>query len=650
MARPYATELQQLDATYAWAATTDIDDLVAAVSSVARLPLIAVGSGGSLSAAYHAIGLHQECTGLLSKPVTPLELVRSPLYLGVHGVLLLSAGGTNADIIGSLRNVIEREPRRCIVLCFRPGSALSELAAEYGSVQLVEMSPPVVKDGFLSTNSLLAFAVLLERAYARAFGAGGVLADTLSGLLPSTPGLERYIDGLRIQCKPLWDRETVLVLHGPAVHAAAVDLESKFSEAALGNVQVADLRNFAHGRHNWLAKRAHSTGVLALYSDPDRKLAEATLRLLPSDVPVARADVHAAGAASRIAALVAVLHIVGECGNARNLDPGRPHVPRFGRQIYHLKAFSTSRSARLPLQAIAIARKVAVDAGALATRTWLTPWVKAYRDFVTKLGDAAFGAILFDYDGTLCDGRDRFVGMRDEVAAALKQLLAAQISIGVATGRGKSVRDDLRRVLPESTWDRVLVGYYNCTDIAQLTDSARPNATGTPVGPLLDAAEALSRHPILAILATIDIRPSQISLQCKSVGSLGTIWRTALDIIQSHSGLTIVRSSHSVDILAQGDLKTGLLKVLGRSTPQAVLCIGDMGRWPGNDHAILASEYSLSVDEVSMATGSCWNLAPAGVRGVHAALHYLKCLVPTSGVARLDMSKLTSTATRSELE
>jgi hypothetical protein len=68
----------------------------------------------------------------------------------------------------------------------------------------------------------------------------------------------------------------------------AVDLESKFTEAALGNLQAADYRNFAHGRHHWLAKRGHESAVLALISEADRELAERTLNLIPREVPQAR--------------------------------------------------------------------------------------------------------------------------------------------------------------------------------------------------------------------------------------------------------------------------------------------------------------------------------------------------------------------------
>ena len=642
MGKSYALELEQLAATYGWAASTDIGQLTRAVSEAAILPLLAVGSGGSLSAAHHASSLHQEHTGFLAKAVTPLELLRSSLYLGVHSVLLLSAGGTNSDIIAALRNVIEREPRRCTVLCFRPGSPLSQLAKRYEFVDLVEMSPPSRRDVFLSTNSLVSFAVLLERAYADALAKREGLAGTLDAILPAGPPLERLLIRFREECRPLWKRSTVLVLYGPALQSAAVDLESKFSEAALGNVQVADLRNFAHGRHNWLAKRAATSGVLALFSQADRELADTTLRLLPRDVVVARVELPATGAPARVAALVTQLHLVGDAGKAREIDPGRPQVPAFGQRIYHIRASATSRSRRVPHEAGAIARKVGADPYSLASQPGLVGWRRAYRHFLQRLGKATFGAILFDYDGTLCEPRSRFTGIRKEVVAVLRRFMSAQVPIGIATGRGKSVREDLRKALPKKTWDMVSMGYYNCTDIAQLTDDNRPIAAGISHPSLGAAARALSENPTIAFLATTEIRPGQVSLQVASPSACEQVWRVALDIIQQSFGdLKIVRSSHSVDVLTQGASKKALLEVLDEVTaPKLVLSIGDMGRWPGNDHAILATPYSLSVDEVSTAPDSCWHLAPVGYRGVQATLHYAHAIIVRRGSFRIDTRKL----------
>lgn len=96
-----------------------------------------------------------------------------------------------------------------------------------------------------------------------------------------------------------------MVLHGPNTRPAALDIESKCSEAALSAVQLADFRNFAHGRHHWLAKKGEETGILSFSSDSETEIAEKTLKLLPSGIPVARIHVHGEAAVAALSALTA---------------------------------------------------------------------------------------------------------------------------------------------------------------------------------------------------------------------------------------------------------------------------------------------------------------------------------------------------------
>lgn len=77
-----------------------------------------------------------------------------------------------------------------------------------------------------------------------------------------------------------------------------------------------------------------------------------------------------------------------------------------------------------------------------------------------------------------------------------------------------------------------------------------------------------------------------------------------------------------------------------KDQPDNILCIGDLGRIPGNDADLLASPYGLSVDQVSCDPKSCWNLAPPGHRGTQAAVNYLTCLVSRREGFFLDMKKL----------
>jgi hypothetical protein len=108
----------------------------------------------------------------------------------------------------------------------------------------------------------------------------------------------------------------------------------------------------------------------------------------------------------------------------------------------------------------------------------------------------------------------------------------------------------------------------------------------------------------------------------------------------SAAQVTLVRSSHSIDVLAPGVSKAALVERLSREAAGGeVLCVGDRGRWPGNDHQLLAGRFGLSVDEVSPDPSACWNLAPLGARCVEAALYYLEHLVVRGGVATIDLGR-----------
>ena len=635
MGKPYATELSRLSDTYSWALEAPIESLTAAVSASSNLPLLAVGSGGSFSAAHLASLLHQYHTGRVSKPITPLELVSSPLRLRSLSTMILSASGSNADIISAFENAISREPRRCIVLCLRKGSALSRLAKSYRIADLLELTPPSVKDGFLATNSLLGFVVLLIRAYNCAFSTNESLPGDFNALLTDPHAHHERIEDLRAQCEPLWARETLVVLYGPSVSTAALDLESKFSEAALGNVQLADFRNFAHGRHNWLAKRALKTGVLAICAKDEQTLCEKTLRLIPRDVPIVKICLSNVGTTASVAALVAVLHIVAAAGERHGIDPGRPGIPTFGRRIYGLRTLRTLNKSASQDQ-IAIARKLGCDVQELCNRQDLKFWRGEYRRFIDRLAEATFGAVLLDYDGTLCDEQDRFLGPGDEVVRELTRLLHGGILLGIATGRGDSARIDLRKVLPKQLWDNVILGYYNGSDIGRLSDDCHPDSSMTPSDSLKSIVDTISTHPIISGLAKCRASYNQISVRLLSPIGGELVWRLVQQLAQIHE-VTALKSSHSIDILRPGVSKCLLLNQIRSLLHDGsdVLSIGDKGQWPGNDFDILNSPSSLSVDEVSADPITCWNIVPPGHRGVQALVDYLGCVQLQNGRFRL---------------
>ena len=557
--------------------------------------------------------------------------------LAKSAVLCLSAGGRNKDINRAFEMLARSEPRHLLGLCARPGSPLEAIATKYEYVDFLEFALPSRKDGFLATNSLLAFSLLLGRAFTH-MRLGMCVPPDMADLFGDQLSVSARLGSLRHRLDSVLDRDHLVVLHGLETQPAACDLESKFTEAALGAVMLSDYRNFAHGRHHWLAKRANTSGVIALAANADAAIAEKTMGLLPASIPSVVLPFRGDGVRNALASLVTGFFITALAGERRGIDPGKPGVPMFGRRLYHL---STARMAgrvqevKMPLRRKALACDLPDDGLS-----------NACKKFVRSMEHTSFSAIVLDYDGTLCGHHDRFRAMDPRLGKELVRILRAGVPIGIATGRGKSVRKALREALPQPVWERVVVGYYNGGECKLLSDASLPCADETPCDDLAGIAAVLKQNTWLCELADIAIRPRQLSIEPKNISTLNCVWAFVEQTLHSHGmpNVAVVRSDHSVDLLASGVSKRSVIQAIrgmeGSPEKPHVLCIGDQGKWPGNDWSLLSVPFSLSVDEVSVDATTCWNLAPAGCRGPQGALFYLSCLVPRKGRFTVNVRQL----------
>ena len=647
MARPYAEEMARLAETFAWVAEiVELKPLRQAIRTAGNLPLRAIGSGGSLTAAHALVTLHQRYTGNLATVATPLEAVGEPLDATV-AAWLLSAGGGNVDVVAAAKSLIQREPRQIGVLCGRDGSPLIKLCRQHPYVDLLLYPPPIGKDGFLATNSLFGFIALLTRAYTTEFGSGTDWQETVKQLEPLLPDTAVASVAWKQATAPLWTRPTTLVLYGPSTRVGAIDLESKFTEAALGHLQLADYRNFAHGRHHWLAKRSETSAVLAFITNADRALAERTLDLLPAEVPQARIAFDGGPNTVMLASLLAALRITGWVGINRRIDPGRPGVPKFGRKLYHLRHPHPQRAVGLPRltprETAAITRKAGADPRNLAAAGDLAHWRKALATFHNGLRRTHFAGIVLDYDGTVVDTRHRFGSPEPEMVAELVRLVESGARFAVATGRGKSVRLDLQRVLPHTLWPLVLVGYYNGAEVASLDDDGTPERSTIARGALRPISEALRLHSELSTSVHQEDRPFQVTLQPIRAMPEGRLWELVQHVIRlaGANDVGVTRSGHSVDIVAAGVSKLNVVRRLREMIGDApILVIGDRGRWPGNDHELLGEPFALGVDEISVDPATCWHLGKPGQRGPTVTLEYLSTLKAHDGGVQFEAGSL----------
>ena len=646
MAGRYTREMARLADTFAWAATADIKPLCQAVHGAGLSPLRAIGSGGSLTGSHALVSLHRRYTGHLAAVSTPLHAIDEPLD-ATTSTWLLSASGSNVDIVAAARALIAREPRQLGVLCGHELSPLANLCRQHPFVDLLIYRPPSGKDGFLATNSLLGLTVLLTRSYVTAFRSQADWKEVANCLEPLISGSAAAWAPWQVATAPLWKRSTTLVLHGPSTRIGAIDLESKFTEAAIGHVQFADYRNFAHGRHHWLAKRSETSAVLAFITDADRLLAERTLKLLPTEVPQSRMEFSGGPTATGIASLLAALKITEWAGLARGIDPGRPGVPEFGRRLYRLSLPRRSTDRRLPTMtprdAAAITRKAAAPLVYLASRGDLAHWQQALADFRSRLFGALFGGIVLDYDGTVVDMRRRSEPADEEMAGELTRLAATGVLVAFATGRGVSIRRDLQDRLPRNLWPHILVAYYNGAEVASLDNDEAPDGSSSTCAALRPISEALRLQPELAACAIQEDRPFQITLQPGRTMRLGRLWDLARQVVgrTATSQISISCSSHSIDIGAPGVSKLNAVRRIRETVGDTpILTIGDRGRWPGNDHELLCEPFALGVDEISADPETCWHLGEPGQRGPAVTLDYLGALEGNDGGLRFGAGSL----------
>ena len=630
MGKPFKGELEKLQGTIKWAEKQDVTSLAKFLfAEDKRVPLVCIGSGGSLSACHYAAMLYKQCNGVLAEAMTPLQL----MYAGRDIIrdsklLFLSASGKNKDILNAIKYGVKYNEAGMMSLTLRINNPTEELLEKYPNVQRWCEDIPSEKDGFLATNSLVATFTLLCRSFNQAPVSNGISQER-------TYSTNYEFDLSAIQ--------NFLVLYGAAGEPVAWDIESKLTEAALGSALLSDYRNFGHGRHHWFSKKGDNSCIIALITPVERELAYKTIGCLPKDVPVIFIETELETPAASIDMLLKAFRFVNDLGEARGIDPGRPGVPAYGRMLYNLDYYKLTNRI-LPKEEtidVAVRRKLG-DAGKENAALW-EHYSRACKRFVQRLNKGKYTTVAFDYDGTLSakDRESRYTnGLCDDIKDALVKLLDNGVEIRIATGRGKSVGKSLKQSVDKKYWPQIKVGYYNGACLLTLGDEKKleaflDNSFDAELKELEN--ELMRRISKDCINYEFSERRQQLSIEGEMTAEESQIiYDICREIIwdKQLTGIRVWRSSHSMDIVVFHEVSK--LNVI--ENPDTTLCIGDYGSVEGNDYEMLTSKYSLSVDKVSKNTESCWNIAPSGVYGLDATLYYLSRLTVKDGVIKCKFS------------
>lgn len=609
MGKAYAKEHELLTTTINWALKADISPLADYVGILSNRSLQAIGSGGSYSVAnYHSL-LHQHTFNQFSKSSTPLDFILNPPSNNV-AISFLTASGGNTDVIASWKLAVENDFSHFFALIMRENSKIFNLSLK-SSGAVFDFTLSTGRDGFLATNTMMASSVLLLRAYLQHLKE---VIDESIGREISFPEID----------EALINKRDWLVLSGGWAWPAAIDLESKCSEAALKHVLVSDYRSFGHGRHLWLDKEKNNCAIIAIATPEEMKLVERTFSEIPSHIPRLVLCSKNVGPLATIELFHSVMSLVGVLGKYIGRDPGRPGVPSFGSKLYHLGPSGITIQKKQK-EDVWINRK-ANSMGISGSH------VEQLRiplsDFLKRLKRDVFSGIVVDYDGTLCDTTDRFKKLSDNVCNQLNRLLENGIRLGIATGRGKSAIVSIKDAIKPEYYGLVTIGYYNGACLINL-EKESVDSISTGDNDLEKAVSILSRY----CLGKLDVNKYQVTITpersdlCRLLGTVKTL-------IHDLQSLVVTRSSHSIDIRLAAFSKLSVYNLLSDDKGK-VLTIGDCGAPGGNDEDLLLTPYSLSCYEPTISLDSGWHLAPPGCHFSSAALYYLSCIhIQSYGEAR----------------
>lgn len=338
----FENKIKQFPQILEWAERQDVSGLGQFLLEDTGRSRLFVASGGSYSAAVYAEQLSAD-RGVMSHALTPLLYTGSGFADIAAKTLLISASGCNNDILRACDNARYAKMQDAGAVVLTSKGRLQTLLQDQSQGSLFCFDVPTGRDGFLSSTSVLAFYALLYRAFGHD-DLGGVGVDISEAEQEDIDGFVNLLK--RISLDELTEHEAFLhklegvdsffILYSAKSYPVALDIESKFSEGAVGNTQLADYRNFAHGRFNWFTQRPGQTGLICLQTPDDVDMSEEILGMVPGHVPALRLRTRCNGLLAAIDLLIKEHYLCSALGQRWGLDLSRPVVPEYGR-ILHRK-------------------------------------------------------------------------------------------------------------------------------------------------------------------------------------------------------------------------------------------------------------------------------------------------------------------------
>jgi len=301
-----------------------------------KSPVIFVGSGGSYSAATFGEEILLKYYGLTSKALPPFHLENIRQLDSKNPICLLSYGGKNADISkGAVYRIIKSKITSCLVLCGEKKSKLIEVSRK-NNWDIIEL-PGKERRGFVSTAGILAMVSSLISL---------LIPDEAITEVRETFDYENLVKLMNMAEK--WaaeesnkiDKTTkihiVCLASGWGI-PALTDFESKIVEGGICTIEIAEMKNFTHGRYINTFHNSHSCQiVLILFESPDEKeltdYIKKKFQRHINSIIIARTEKE--GVSGALELMIKSLYLAWHIGRKKGKDISSPQYPPQARGLY----------------------------------------------------------------------------------------------------------------------------------------------------------------------------------------------------------------------------------------------------------------------------------------------------------------------------
>lgn len=308
--------------------------------------LYIIGSGGSHSAAvYCEYLLHYSKTKVLAKALTPNEYLKIPKKSDV--TILLSYSG-RGDINPALRKAINDKDNAIVITGWNNSKLLRPAMAN--NIPVWSLESKVSDRGFVSTIGMLSmmtvFTVVLKEVLGQEkvtkFFAKDNLADLYSDArntasTQSTYLMERLSNNENNTSKSLRDIFSnlhLVILASGMAYPAAQDFESKLTEGGVCTSEIAEIKNYTHGRYINAYKNKGKRAFVIFSTPQNQQLSDFLYTKFSKSFPVIRLTSKADDFRGTFELMVKQLYLLSFLSRQLRLDLCRPDYPAEAKGLF----------------------------------------------------------------------------------------------------------------------------------------------------------------------------------------------------------------------------------------------------------------------------------------------------------------------------